>query len=198
MTQSMVDKRALIATFYDAFNQRRFADAAALFADDAVLEHATPRRQEQGGAGYLIFARIWTQAFPDAALTIERIASQDEVTFEVELLVTGTHLGALDMGSCGVFKPSNVRAALRVRQLLEIPVDRIVFSSLSFDVHDLVHQLVSVDTTKLLEHIVRLQQLAEKLAATPEDDAAERRNVVDRLGTELDAARRVARPYFNR
>jgi steroid delta-isomerase-like uncharacterized protein len=188
----------VIRQFYQYFNERRFDAAAALFSDDAVLEHTPLRRHQLGGDGYLEFARMWTRAFPDVALSVERVASHDGVTYEVDLLAAGTHLGALDMGAVGVFKPTGVTAALRMRQLLEIRDGRIRFSSLSFDVQDIVHQLVTVDTAKLLDHIEKVQQLAVKLTAMPITEVVERRNLVDRLGTELDAARRVVRPYFGR
>jgi steroid delta-isomerase-like uncharacterized protein len=193
-----MDNERLIRDFYQAFNERRFNDAAAMFRDDAVLEHAALGRQQRGGEGYLQFVAMWTAAFPDAALTVERVASRVDHIYEVELLAVGTHVGALEMGSAGVFKPSGVRASLRLRQLFEIHEGRIRFSSLSFDVQDIVHQLVRVDDGRLLEHIHRIQQLAVKLSGMPAEDLVERRNLIDRLGTELDAARRVVRPYFGR
>jgi predicted ester cyclase len=188
----------VIRQFYRFFNERQLDAAAALFSDDAVLEHAPLRRHQRGGAGYLEFARMWTHAFPDAALEVERVICRDETICEVDLLAAGTHLGALDMGAAGIFKPTGVKATLRMRQLLEIVEGRIRFSSLSFDVQDIVHQLVTVDTSKLLEQIQKIQHLAAKLTATPAADVVERRNLVDRLGTELDATRHVVRPYFSR
>jgi steroid delta-isomerase-like uncharacterized protein len=188
----------LIRGFYQAFNDRRFDDAAAMFSDDAVLEHAPLGRQQRGGEGYRHFTAMWTTAFPDAALAVERVTSRVDHVYEVDLLASGTHLGALDMGSAGVFRPSGVCASLRLRQLFEIRDGRIRFSSLSFDVQDIVHQLVHVDDGRLLEHIQRIQQLATKLTGMRNEDIVERRNLLDRLGTELDAARRVVRPYFGR
>jgi steroid delta-isomerase-like uncharacterized protein len=189
---------AVIRQFYDNFNRRAFDAAAALFTDDAVLEHEPVRRQKRGGAGYLDFVQMWTEAFPDAALKVDHVTTRDGVTYEVELRATGTHLGGLDMGGAGVFKPTGVRAAIRMRQLLEIRDGRITFSSLSFDLQDIVHQLVTVDAGRLLEHLQKIQQLGAKLSATPEEDLVGRRNLVDRLGAELDAARHVVRPHYGR
>lgn len=189
---------SVIRQFYEHFNERRLEDAAALFAEDAVLEHAPLRRHSRGPAGYLEFVRMWTQAFPDAALLVERIVSNDDVNYEIELLAGGTHLGALDMGGTGVFKPTGVDATLRLRQILELGGGKIRYSSLSFDLQDLIHQLASVDTQKLLDHLQKIQQLGGKLAATSAADVVEHRNLIDRLGAELDAARRVVRPYFER
>jgi predicted ester cyclase len=191
----MPQRTEVIERFYEHFNERRIADAAALFSDDALVEHAPLRRQERGGAGFLVFARMWLTAFPDARLQVERIAVSGNDTIEVELSADGTHLGALEMGSCGVFKPSGVHATLRLRQMFEIRDRKIVFSSLSFDLLDIVRQLVTVDVPRLLDHLRRIQQLSERLAGTCEGDP-ERLTLTDRIGTELDAARRVVRPYF--
>ena len=52
---------ALIRRYYECFNERRFADAAALLTDDALLE-IIPVGQEHGAAGYLRFADAWIAA----------------------------------------------------------------------------------------------------------------------------------------
>jgi hypothetical protein len=98
----------------------------------------------------------------------------------------------------GVFKATGARALLRMRQLLEIRDGLVRFSSLSFDVQDIVQQLASIDAAKLLEHIQRIQQIGAKLAATPAAEIVERRSLIERIGVELDAARRVVRPHYNR
>ena len=188
----------LIRDLYQHFNDRRFDDAAELFAPDALLEHAPLGRQQRGGDGYREFVAMWTRAFPDAALEVRDVSSADGVTYEVELLANGTHTGAFDMGSVGVFKATGARALLRMRQLLEIRDGLVRFSSLSFDVQDIVQQLASIDAAKLLEHIQRIQQIGAKLAATPAAEIVERRSLIERIGVELDAARRVVRPHYNR
>ena len=38
---------ALIRHYYDCFNERRFTDAATLFADDALLEHIPVGQQHR-------------------------------------------------------------------------------------------------------------------------------------------------------
>jgi hypothetical protein len=195
---AMDPNERLIREFYEAFNERRLTEAAGFFAPHAVLEHAPIRVQKDGGEGYLEFVRIWTGAFPDAMLTVERVASGDGLTYDVDIVAGGTHLGTLDMGSAGRFKPTGSPVTLHVRQILEIQDGRMGFSSLAFDVHDIVQQLVSVDATRLLEHLERIRQLGVRLAATPESEILERRNHIERLGAELDAARNVVRPYFVR
>jgi hypothetical protein len=194
----MDPNEALIRRFYQAFNDRRLDDAAALFHHDAVLQDVAFAREQRGPEGLFAFTGMWLRAFPDAILMAERISSRDGTTYEVDARAEGTHLGDLDVGGCGVFKPSGTRATLNLRHLLEIVDGRFVFSSLSFDIQDIVHQLVTVDVPKLHEHLQRIQQLAARLAAAPADDLVERSMIVDRLGRELDAARHVVRPYFTR
>jgi hypothetical protein len=194
----MSDIHALVERLYALFNARDLDAAAALFADDAVLEHAAPRRQQRGGAGYLEFARMWIGAFPDAVLTVEGITPRNPATVEIDLLATGTHQGPLDLGGYGLFKPTGAIARLRLRQIVELRDATIAYSALSFDVQDIVQQLTVVSVPKLLDHLKRVHQLGERLARTAPEQVVERRSIIDRLGTELDAARRIVRPYFER
>jgi hypothetical protein len=194
----MAETKALIQRLYALFNARELAQAAALFSDDALLEHAVTGRQQRGPAGYLDFARMWIGAFPDAVLTVDAITTRTPTTVEVDLLATGTHEGPLDLGGYGMFKPSGTCGTLRLRQRIEVQNGRIAYSALSFDVHDIVQQLVAVSVPKLLEHLKRVQQLGDRLAQTSTEQVMERRSLIDRLGTELDAARRIVRPYFDR
>jgi steroid delta-isomerase-like uncharacterized protein len=193
----MSDTHALIERLYALFNARELEEAAALFADDALLEHAAARRQQRGGAGYLEFARMWIGAFPDAVLTIEAITPRDPTTVEIDLLATGTHQGPLDLGGYGLFKPTGAIGKLRLRQIIELREGQITYSALFFDVQDIVQQLTVVSVPKLLDHLKRVHQLGERLAQTSADQLIERRSIIDRLGTELDAARRVVRPYYD-
>jgi hypothetical protein len=188
----------VVRQLYAAFNERRIDDAAALFRDDAVLEHIPLGRQQRGPDGYLEFVRMWLNAFPDASVDVERISYRGGFRCEVDLRATGTHQGPLDLGGYGFFKPSGAPGELRLRQMVEITDRRIAFSSLSFDVQDIVQQLVCVDVTALLKRLERIRDLHARLSATSEKDTSTRRAVLDRLGSELDAARRIVRPYFDK
>jgi predicted ester cyclase len=194
----MSDTHAMIERFYKLFNARELEEAAALFTDDAVIEHGAPGRRQRGGGGYLEFARMWIGAFPDAVLTIEDITRRNPTTIEIDLVATGTHQGPLDLGGYGLFKPSGTLGKLRLRQIVEFKDSRIAYSALSYDVQDIVQQLTVVSVPKLLEHLKRVQQLGERLGQTSPEQVVERRSIIDRLGTELDAARRIVRPYFDR
>ena len=131
----------LIRQYYACFNERRFADAAELLSADAVFEHGPSGQRQQGGAGYIHFAETWVQAFPDATLSILRVEQHGDTICEVDLVGTGTHLGTFDLGAGGTFKATGVQTTLRFREMLEIRVGKITFSSLSFDMQELIRQL---------------------------------------------------------
>jgi predicted ester cyclase len=184
----------ILRAYYTAFNQRRFADAATLLTPDAMLDHV-PFGQQRGGDAYVRFATTWCLAFPDAALTVERVDQRGENIVDVHLLGTGTHLGLLDFGSYR-FKPTGTVARLHMRETLTIADDKIAASTLSFDVNDLVAQLSPVDYTELIARLKRIRQLSDELFRS--SDSARERDIVSQLGPELDAARRALRPHYNR
>ena len=113
--------------------------------------------------------------------------------YDVDLVATGTHSGTIAFGSWS-FRPSHVSVELPARELFEVTDGQFRLASLAFDLQDLVRQLATVDTAKLLEHVARIGQLGELLATEP--DVTRQRDVIDRLGRQLDAARHVVRPYF--
>ena len=186
---------ATIRAYYAAFNDRRVEDALTCLAPEAMLEQRpAPAFQQPGPRGYAEFLSWWLGAFPDATLTIQSISSADGCTVDVELLARGTHRGALDFAG-RVFRPTNIPVNLRMRELLQVRDGLIVSASVSFDLHEIVRQLSPVDTTMLLRHLERLGSLREQLMGAHED-VARTREVLERIGGELDAARRVVRPYF--
>jgi hypothetical protein len=189
---------AVVRRLYTAFNARRLDEAAGLFRDEAVLEHIPFGRQQRGPEGYREFAGMWLNAFPDAVVEVERVGFRGDRRCEVDLRVSGTHRGTLDLGGYGHFKASGAAGEIRMRQMVEVEDSRISFSSLSFDVQAIVQQLVSVDVPALQKRLERLRDLEVRLAAVPAADIPTRRAVLDRIGTELDAARRIVRPYFDR
>ena len=166
-----------------------------LFTDHAVLE-LIPAGQEHGGAGYLRFAESWIAAFPNAKFSLERIEQRGETICEVYLLATGTHRGVLDFGQYR-FKPTDADAVLHVRELLDIREGKITAWVMSVYVNDLVKQLVKVDYVELVRRLDRIRALSDELMHSV-GDVPWQREVISRLGTEVDAARRALRPHFNR
>jgi predicted ester cyclase len=132
----------IIQQYYDLYNRRRFEEAGALFAPDAVIEHAPYGTQtRRGGTGYIDSAELSVQAFPDATIAVLAIEPRGDTVFEVDLVASGTHLGRLDMGTFGRFEPTGATIRLRHREVLDIRDGTIVYASVTFDVQELVAQL---------------------------------------------------------
>jgi hypothetical protein len=182
----------LIRAHYDDFNGRRLDTAAARFQTEARIEHGSGQ-VEYGPEGFCLLARQWLTAFPDARVTVRDIRSQGGNLYDVDIVAIGTHSGPLVLGAWS-FRPSQVAVRLPARELFHVEHGEIRLASLTFDLQDLVRQLATVDTAKLQEHLARIGQLGELLAA--ETDATRQRELFDRLGRQLDAARHVVRPYF--
>jgi hypothetical protein len=136
-----VSAHLLIRGYYTSFNERRFADAAELFAKDGLLEHPPFGTVRQGGEGYIQFAEMWVKAFPDVQIRIEHVEQRGDTICEVDLAGTGTHLGDFDMGGYGLFRAKGVVTTIRCRELLEIRGGKITYSGLTLDAHDLIRQL---------------------------------------------------------
>jgi len=185
----------LIRDYYASFNARRLADAQRMFAAGALMEAPPFSAAQDAARSYERFTRLWLAAFPDAYLDVENVVRRRDTLFEVNLVATGTHADLLDLGAYGRFKPTSARTTLRLRELLELRDDQIVYSSVSLDVQDLTRQLTSVDYHALDVHLDRIQRLRTQLAAAGDDSEA-KRQIAERIGRELDAARLVVRPWF--
>ena len=183
---------ALIRAHYDDVNGRRLDRAAARFHPDARIEHVGGQVQ-CGPPGFSLLAQQWLTAFPDGRLIVQEISAQGRNMDDVDLIAEGTHAGTLAVGPWS-FRPSHVAVRLNARELFHVKDGQFLLASLSFDLQDLVRQLATVDTTRLLAHIARIQQLGEQLAAEP--DATRQRELIDRIGVQLDSARHEVRPHF--
>src|SRR3954451_11274620 len=183
---------ALIRTHYDDFNARRLQVAAARFHAEARIENITGQ-VAVGADGFLLLAQQWLTAFPDGRLHVASIRPRGGGMYDAELVAEGTHSGTLAFGTWS-FRPSNVHVRLPARELFQIEDGQFRLASLSFDLQDLVRQLATVDTGRLLECVARIHQIGEYLAA--QSDPTRQRELIDRMGQQLDAARHVVRPYF--
>jgi predicted ester cyclase len=187
----------LVRDYYRCFNERRIVTAGTLFAPDAVVEMPPFVQRAHGSDAYVRFADTWLRAFPDAVLTMEHLEQRNETMCEVDLIATGTHAGPLDLGALGLLRPSGVRLTLRLRELLEIRDGHIVYASLEFDLNGLIRQLNRIDYEQLRTSLDTIRQLADELTnAQPESE--QQRDVTERLGRSLDAARLIVRPQFKR
>jgi predicted ester cyclase len=144
--RTVSDTHHLIRNYYKSFNERRFDDAAELFTPDAVLEHITSGSFLRGPAGYLQSARAAVSAFPDLSLRIVHVEQRGDTICEVDLLCTGTHEGEWSLGELGPFKPTGQRHSYHVREMLEIRGGKITYSSLSWDLKEIVNQFAKNGT----------------------------------------------------
>ena len=84
-----------------------------------------------------------------------------------------------------------------MRELRDVRGGKIVASVLTVDLTDLVTQLTRVDYDELARRLIKIRALADEPGQAA-GDATRQRLVANRLGVELDAARRVVRPHFNK
>lgn len=131
----------LIREYYACFNERRFADAADLFTNDAVLERPLFGILKNGGAGYVQLTDLWIKAFPDSIVRIEHVEQRGDTICEVDLILAGTHRGDLALPGNGVFKAKGGLVSLKLVEVLEIRARKITYSGVTFDHADFVRQL---------------------------------------------------------
>jgi CheY-like chemotaxis protein len=127
-----------IRRLYDLFNDRRFAEAAAMFEDGMRgLEHPLLR------AGYIAFANGWVGAFPDAWMTVVSIEPNDgeDEQYDAQVMGVGTHLGDLSLAGGEILRTAKRRLRIPIRHTIRFGHDRIASSTLSFDAADLARQL---------------------------------------------------------
>jgi steroid delta-isomerase-like uncharacterized protein len=90
----MADNAALARSLYEAFNNRDVEFGARTMAPDGVITLVGTGRTFTGPDGAREFNQMWSTAFADAAVTIERIIAQDQHV-AVEFTGRGTHTGTL-------------------------------------------------------------------------------------------------------
>ena len=134
----MGDAHLLIREYYKAFNERRFDDAADLFSLDAVIQHRPDGVLLTGPEGYLESARATIAAFPDIKIQILHVEQRGDTIVEVDLSATGTHQGDWNMGALGVLKANRKTRTVHHRELLEIRGGKITFSSITYNLQEIV------------------------------------------------------------
>jgi len=124
-----------IRRLYDFFNDRRFAEAAAMF-QDSMRGFQHPLRRE----GYIAFANGWVGAFPDAWMTVVSIEPKPD-EYDAHVMAVGTHLGDLSFANGEILRPAKRPLRIAMRNTFRFDQDRVTSSTLSFDAADLAHQL---------------------------------------------------------
>ena len=144
--RTVSETHLLIREYYKAFNERRFDEAAELFTEDALLEHLPSGPGLRGPSGYLQSARAAVSAFPDLSLRIVHVEQRGDTICEVDLLCIGTHEGEWSLGELGPFRPTRQRHSYHVREMLEVRGRKITYSSLSWDVKEILSQFAKSGT----------------------------------------------------
>ena len=134
----MANAHLRIREYYKAFNERRFDDAADLFALDALIQHRPDGSQLKGPEGYLESARATIAIFPDIQIQILHVEQRGDTIVEIDLSATGTHKGDWNMGTLGVLKADGTVKIIRHREMLEIRGGKITYSSITYDIKEFV------------------------------------------------------------
>jgi len=116
------------------------------------------------------------------------VEQRNETMCEVYLLATGTHCGPLDCGADRL-EPTNADIRVHARELLDIYDGRIIGSALAVDLNDLIGQLATIDYEELAIQLGRIAELGDELLDVV-GDGHRRCEIIRRLGTALDTARR--------
>jgi hypothetical protein len=186
----------LIHEYVNCFNESRFEDAARLFAGESRFVWISFSDPLRGRDGFLEFARRWTDAFSNGRLEIDRIGNRGDGACTVDLVATGTHSGILEMGNYR-FMPTHGSVNIRLHHLFEGANDRFTYASVSLESRALIRQLTTLDLPALDAHLDQIGRLRAELAGAAPDESR-LRELGERLGRELDAARHILRPYFRR
>jgi ketosteroid isomerase-like protein len=134
----MADLRLMIREYYKAFNERRLQDSAAMFTDDAVIQHRPRSEPLKGPDGYIASAHQAFGTFPDLQLEVLQIEQRGDTIFDVDVSATGTHVGDWTAESLGTLKATGQTKTFRIREMLEIRGGKITFSGLTYDMRDLI------------------------------------------------------------
>ena len=131
---------AFTRRYYRLFNDRRFDEAEALVDPQAVFTYPVAKEHFIGRAGYRELVVRWTEAFPDAQLSITRVQVSGD-TVRTEWIGEGTHQGLLELPGLARIRATGVRAQLPMRETIRI-VNRLVVQSLmEFDPGELRRRL---------------------------------------------------------
>lgn len=126
--------------YYGLFNERRFDEAEALVHPEAVFSYPAGKEHFIGRAGYRELAQRWTEAFPDAELTITDVIVIGD-TAGTEWIASGTHLGTLDIPGFPTIPPTMRAVQLPMCETIRVVDGMVVESHMVFDVEELRRRL---------------------------------------------------------
>jgi hypothetical protein len=134
----MTDLETIARKYVAAFNERRLEDAAAMLAVDAVLQHRPGVALPKGPAGYLESAHMAISSFPDLHFEILHLETRGNTIIEIDVSATGTHARDWTAETLGTVKATGQPKTFRVRETLEIRSGTITFSSLTYELQDII------------------------------------------------------------
>lgn len=126
--------------YYQLFNERRFDEAEALVHAQAVFSYPAAKEHFIGRAGYRELVDRWTEAFPDARLTITSVEVTGD-TARTEWIGEGTHQGMLELPGLPGIPATGRKADLPMRETIRIVNGLIVESRMEFDPLELRRRL---------------------------------------------------------
>jgi len=138
MTASRIE--AFTRRYYELFNERRFDDAEGCVDPQAVFTYPAAKEHFIGRAGYRELVHRWTEAFPDARLSITAVHVGGEVA-STEWIGSGTHLGMLDLPGFPSIPPTGRTVQLPMRESIRVVNGLIVESRMEFDPGELRRRL---------------------------------------------------------
>ena len=135
----MTDNADLARSLYEAWNQRDFNMMAEALAPDGAIVVVGTGDTFTGPAGSHQYNEMWANAFPDGAITIDRlVASGDHVV--VEFTGRGTHTGTL-VTSMGEIPATGRSVTLQLCDVAEFKDGKVQSQRTYFDTGSLMTQL---------------------------------------------------------
>lgn len=138
MTASRIE--TLTRRYYGLFNERRFDEAEALVHPQAVFTYPLAREHFIGRAGYRELVRRWSEAFPDATLSITSVTVSG-TSARTEWVGEGTHLGTLELPGFPPIPSTGRQAQLPMCETIRIVHGLVVESLMEFDPWELRRRL---------------------------------------------------------
>lgn len=131
--------QTLCRTVVDAFNTRKYSDAAKYVTDNFVWRTVATGETFKGPDGMRKYFDGWVKAFNDAKVEIKQIIATDK-NVVLEYVGSGTHTGPLETPA-GTIPPTNNKAQIPCVDICTIENGKLATIDSYFDVATMMHQL---------------------------------------------------------
>jgi steroid delta-isomerase-like uncharacterized protein len=135
----MADNVSLARSLYEAFNDRDLDVIAQAMARDGQITIVGSGDTFDGPDGARRYNQMWTTAFPDGVIEIDRIVATDDYAV-VEFTGRGTHTGTLTTPA-GSFPATGRSVTLQLCDVLQITDGKVTSQRTYFDSGALMTQL---------------------------------------------------------